>query len=339
MDDPDSTAKQRRAAAKRLRKTESPDSASRRQTTRSQTVPHEGPGGRAEAEGVEANIILIAHPDHSHIGSRYRLTHGSSLEIGRNPNVEVCLPEVPSISRNHARLEYLTGLVILRDLGSTNGTYVNDRLLDGPAVLKSGDRFQVGAVHFKFLHEQDVEHAFHMAIFDLLTRDGLTEAYNKRKFDEELEREFARSRRYSRPLSLIFFDVDHFKAVNDEHGHVAGDFVLKQICERVAQCVRVEQVFARIGGEEFAVLCPETEASSAALLAEKLRSRIAEEPCRTSKGDISVTCSFGIAERGSGMSLGSELCEAADRALYESKNSGRDRVTAAMARADAGPDA
>ena len=330
MEDPDSTAKQRRAAAKRLRKTESPNSSSRRQTTRSQTVPHDGPEGRAESQGVEANIILIAHPDHHNIGTRYRLVPGSSIEIGRSPNLEVCLPEVPSISRSHARLEYLNGPVILLDLGSTNGTYVNDRLLDGPAVLKSGDRFQVGAVHFKFLHEQDVEHAFHMAIFDLLTRDGLTEAFNKRKFDEELGREFARSRRYSRPLSLIFFDVDHFKAVNDEHGHVAGDFVLKQICERVSECVRLEQVFARIGGEEFAVLCPETEASSAALLAEKLRASIAGEPCRTSKGAISVTCSFGVAQREADMRSGPELCEAADRALYASKRAGRNLVTGAM---------
>ena len=334
MEDPDSTAKQRRAAAKRLRKTESPSTASRRQTTKSRIVPREELGGRAEKDAVEANIILIAHPDHHHIGTRYRLTPGSSLEIGRNPNLEVCLPEVPSISRNHARLEYLTGLVILRDLGSTNGTYVNDRLLDGPAVLKSGDRFQVGAVHFKFLHEQDVEHAFHMAIFDLLTRDGLTEAYNKRKFDEELDREFARSRRYSRPLSLILFDVDHFKAVNDEHGHVAGDFVLKQICERVAGCIRVEQVFARIGGEEFAILCPETEAASAARLAEKLRTKIAEEPCRTSKGAIPVTCSFGIAQCETDTASGSELCEAADRALYESKNGGRNQVTGALPKAN-----
>src|SRR5258708_4726987 len=167
MDDPDSTAKQRRAAAKRPRKTERADPRSRRQTTQSRPITRDTPEGRAEAEGVEANLILIAHPDDKHIGARYRLSHGTSLEIGRSPNVEICLPEVPSISRNHARLEYLTGLVILRDLGSTNGTYVNDRLLDGPAVLKSGDRFQVGAVHFKFLHEQDVEHAFHKAIFEL----------------------------------------------------------------------------------------------------------------------------------------------------------------------------
>jgi len=328
MDDPDSTAKQRKA--KRLRKTEQPESAARRQTTQSRTLPRDGPEGRAETEGVEANLILIAHPENQHIGTRYRLTPGSSLEIGRNPNVEVCLPEVPSISRNHARLEYLTGFVLLRDLGSTNGTLVNDRLLDGPAVLKSGDRFQVGAVHFKFLNEQDVEHAFHKAIFELLTRDGLTEAYNKRKLDEELDREFARSRRYTRPLSLILIDVDHFKAVKDAHGHLAGDAVLKQITERIARCLRVEQVFARIGGEEFAVLCPETEVASAAILAEKLKSRIADEPCRTSKGAISVTCSFGVAQRDAEMASGAELCETADRALYDSKNSGRNRVTSAL---------
>ncbi len=285
--------------------------------------------GRPEAQGVEANLILIAHPDHKHIGARYRLSPGSAIEIGRSPNLEICLPEVPSVSRNHARLEYLTGLVILRDLGSTNGTFVNDRLLDGPAVLKSGDRFQIGAIHFKFLHEQDVEHAFHKAIFELLTRDGLTEVYNKRKFDEELEREFARSRRYSRPLSLILIDVDHFKAVNDEHGHLAGDFVLKQITERVARCLRVEQVFARIGGEEFAILCPETELASAAILAEKLKEKVGEEPCPAQKGPIPVTCSFGVAERASDMTAPTDLTEAADRALYASKKEGRNRVTSA----------
>ena len=93
-----------------------------------------------------------------------------------------------SISRKHAAppLSAATGCRI-DDLGSTNGTYVNGQPIDGPTILRSGDRFQIAAVHFKFLHEQDVESAYHLAIYDLVTRDGLTEIFNKRKYDEEVE--------------------------------------------------------------------------------------------------------------------------------------------------------
>lgn len=305
---------------------------SRRDTTQSHPVARESAEGVAEAAGVEANIILLSHPRQQHIGSRFSLRPGGALEIGRSPNAEVSLPDVPSVSRNHSRLEYLVGLVVIRDLGSTNGTYVNDRLIDGPTVLRSGDRFQVGAVHFKFLHEQDVEHAYHIAIYDLVARDGLTEIFNKRKFDEEIEKEFSRARRYGRPLSVIVVDVDHFKDVNDKHGHLAGDFVLKQIAARLASCLRAEQILARIGGEEFAILCPETDSSSAALLAEKLRARVAESPCLFGATAIGVTCSFGVAQFEGETQSASQLFQEADRALYGSKANGRNKVTKSVSR-------
>ena len=298
-----------------------------RDTTQSQPITAITDLGAVGGASVEANIIVIAHPKNKLLGTRFRLVQGSSLEIGRSPMAEVSLPEVLSISRNHARIEYLEGLVAIEDLGSTNGTYVNDRRIEGSTVLHSGDRFQVGAVHFKFLHERDVEHAYHEAIFDLVTRDGLTGVANKRKFDEELEREFARARRYKRPLSVIFMDVDHFKKVNDTHGHLAGDFVLKQITARVEGLLRPEQVFARVGGEEFAILCPETDGASAATFSERLRETIGASPFRHGDIEVRVTGSFGVGEFLPGMASPQALCEAADRALYRSKNSGRDRVT------------
>ena len=300
----------------------------KRQTTQSNTVP--GPSAPGPAgETAEANIILISHPQNRNIGRRFRLAAGGGLEIGRSPQAEVSLPEVPSVSRNHARLEYQGGVVILRDLQSTNGTAVNDRLIDRPTALRSGDRFQVGAVHFKFLHERDVEHAYHNAIFELVIRDGLTGVFNKRKFDEEIEREFARARRYGRPLSLIFVDIDFFKAVNDRHGHLAGDFVLQQVAARMRKSLRVEQVLARVGGEEFAVICPETDAIGAAEVAEKLRHVVAQEPCRAGTISIAVTCSFGVAQRTDGMTASTELSAAADAALYRSKADGRNRTSVA----------
>ncbi len=298
-----------------------------RDTTQSQPITAITEPGAAAGASVEANIIVIAHPRNKLLGTRYRLVKGASLEIGRSPTAEVSLPEILSISRNHARLRHLEGLVVIEDLGSTNGTYVNDRRVEGPTVLHSGDRFQVGSVHFKFLHERDVEHAYHEAIFDLVTRDGLTGVSNKRKFDEELEREFARARRYRRPLSVIFADVDHFKTINDTHGHLAGDFVLKQLAARIQGLLRPEQVFARVGGEEFAILCPETDGTSAVTLSERLREAVGNAPFRHGDIEVMVTGSFGVAEFGPGMASPHDLCDAADRALYGSKNAGRNRVT------------
>lgn len=286
--------------------------------------------GRLGAPGaeVEADIILIAHPENQRLGSRFRLSPGSVLEIGRSASVGVSLPEVMSISRKHARLRYHGPMVTLEDLGSTNGTYVNGLPVRGRTALRSGDRFQTAAVHFKFLHEQDVESAYHLAIYELVARDGLTEIYNKRKFDEEFQREFARAIRHERPLSLIIFDLDEFKTINDSYGHLCGDFVLKQIASLTRELIRPEQLFARVGGDEFVILAPETSAEGSLALAGKLRDRIDSLDYRYGEAKIPVSCSFGVAELGEGMTMAQDLYHAADRALFESKRSGRNRVAA-----------
>ena len=285
--------------------------------------------GHSRSYPVEANIILIAHPDDKRLGSRIRLSRGASIEVGRDPEAEVCISEVLSISRRHARLEYRGDHVTLEDLGSTNGTYLNGQLIRERTRLRSGDRFQVAAVHFKFLHELDVEHAYYRAISELVNRDGLTEAFNKRNFDEVLERESARAVRYERPLSLILFDLDGFKGINDNYGHLCGDFVLKQVTNAAHGLLRPEQVLARIGGDEFAILSPETTVEGARNLAEKLRARIDELDYSYSGLEISVTCSFGVAEIGPAVDEAQALFAAADKALYDSKNGGRNRVSVA----------
>lgn len=277
-------------------------------------------------EGIEANVILIAHPDGKRLGTRYRLTPGSTLEIGRSPTAEVSMPEVLSISRQHARLRYQGANITLEDLGSTNGTYLNGRTVSGVETLRSGDRFQVGAVHFKFLRERDVEHAYYEAIYDLVTRDGLTDAYNKRKYEEEIEREFARTRRHGRSLSLILVDLDNFKSVNDDHGHLCGDFVLKRVATVLSELLRPEQMFARIGGDEFVIVVPETTLAGARTLAEKLRERVDELDYHYGGIPVTVSCSFGVAELDANMDRAEDLFEAADRALYQAKDGGRDRV-------------
>src|SRR6185369_7984884 len=212
------------------------------------------------------------------------------------------------------------------DLGSTNGTYVNCQPIHGRTILRSGDRFQTAAVHFKLLHEQDVESAYHLAIYELVARGGLTEIYNKRKYEEEVQRELARALRHHRPLSLIIFDLDEFKQINDTYGHLCGDFVLKQVASLARDLVRPEQVLARVGGDEFVILAPETGAAGAEALATKLRDRIISLDHRYGDLRIVITCSFGVAELTDTITTSQDLYRAADDALLLAKRSGRNRV-------------
>lgn len=276
---------------------------------------------------IEANVILIAHPENRRLGTRFRVSPSETLLIGRNPEAHVSLPEVLSISRDHARLEHQGATVLLSDLGSTNGTYVNGELITEPTSLSSGDRFQVAAVHFKFLHEEDVEHAYYEAIYDLLMRDGLTEIFNKRKYVEEADREVARAQRHDRPLCLIMFDLDDFKQINDNFGHLCGDFVLKQVVSNAREVLRPEQVFARVGGDEFVIMTPETALEGALTLANKLRDRVAHLDYEYCGMQIPVTCSFGVAQLDESMETPDDLYEAADQALFQSKRDGRNRVS------------
>ncbi|HKI86423.1 MAG TPA: GGDEF domain-containing protein [Thermoanaerobaculia bacterium] len=287
-----------------------------------------GGEGERELPLQEANIILIAHPDHKMLGSRFRLHPMRDFRIGRSGSADVSLPEVLSLSRLHARLYFNKDKVVIEDLHSTNGTYVNDDPVLPRRVLKSGDRFQVGAVHFKFLHERDPEDAYYRAIYSLVVQDGLTEIFNRRKFEEEMEREYLRAKRYRRPLSLILFDIDSFKEVNDSCGHLCGDHVLKQVARQASQLTRPEQVLARLGGDEMAVLCPETPLEGAMSLAKRLRANLESSAIGYSGIEVAITCSFGVGTLEGGMRSSEDLFVACDRALYRSKQTGGNRVTA-----------
>ena len=285
------------------------------------------PRRRSSDPGPEANLILIAHPASRSLGTRFRLKPHSTILIGRDPSAQISLPDVTTLSREHARLSYRNETVILEDLDSRNGTFVNEERIEEPRVLKSGDRFQVGAAHFKFLQGRDIENAYHQAIHDLVILDGLTEIANRRRFEEDMAREFGRAQRYGRPLSLILFDIDRFKLINDEHGHLCGDLVLKKIVELARPLMRREQVFARVGGEEFAILCPEGVPEQARILAERVRARLAGYEFEHGGSRFGVTCSFGVAGISSALVTVDDLYEAADRALYRSKETGRNRVS------------
>jgi two-component system, cell cycle response regulator len=222
------------------------------------------------ATGKEACLVVIYGVE---LGKKYNLD-GPSLVIGRSSKCEIQIDQ-ESISRNHSKIVNSGKSILIRDLGSTNGTYVNDEPID-EHVLRDGDLIKIGRTIFKFLSGGNIENAYHEEIYRLTTVDGLTQIFNKRYFLETLEREIARSQRYKRDLSLVMFDLDLFKDVNDNFGHLAGDYVLKHLASTVKSKIRREDLFARYGGEEFAIVLPEIDRFNARQFAEKIR-RIVEK--------------------------------------------------------------
>jgi two-component system, cell cycle response regulator len=152
---------------------------------------------------------------------------------------------------------------------------------------------------------------------------------NRRSFDDFLEREFARAKRYERPLSLGMFDLDHFKLVNDHHGHLAGDYVLGRLASTLRTLVRREELLARYGGEEFAIVMPETQLEKAEMFGEKVRSLVESTSFVFDGATIPVTVSMGLATLTTGIEDQMQLVKAADAALYEAKRLGRNRVCVA----------
>jgi len=230
------------------------------------------------------------------IGKTYRLE--SRLAIGRSAQCEVHLDE-DGVSRRHAQIEL---------------TAEGNVQIGGTTILK-------------FSYQDELDEAMQRNLYESATRDPLTRAMNRRGFAESLTKEFAFALRHGRPLSVVSFDVDHFKRVNDTHGHSAGDYVLKHLAEVVVSSIRVEDVFARVGGEEFAILLRDTPMDRAVDCAERLRATIEKTTFQAAAEHIPVTTSTGISTLEKGVHASSEaLLDAADKALYEAKRTGRNRV-------------
>jgi diguanylate cyclase (GGDEF)-like protein len=268
----------------------------------------------------EACLVVIYGME---LGKKFNL-EGSSIIIGRSSKCDVQIDQ-ESVSRNHCKLINTGKSVIVRDLGSTNGTYVNDAPVD-EHVLRDGDLIKIGRSIFKFLTGGNIENAYHEEIYRLTTVDGLTQIYNKRYFTEVLEREISRSHRYGRDLSLIMFDIDHFKQVNDTFGHLAGDHVLKHLASVVKGRIRREDIMARYGGEEFAIILPEIDSYNSRQFADKIRRLVEKTVFKFEDTAIPVTISVGVATSHADLSSPEEFIKQSDDALYEAKRQGRNRV-------------
>lgn len=289
----------------------------------SQTVLTEV-GEAREPRAPKANgcLIVIYGPD---MGRRVQVGTEPVI-IGRGAQCEIQVDQ-ESVSRNHCRIRFSGTEFLVRDLGSTNGTYVNDDIVDEEGRLRHGDQLKVGRTILKFIIGDDVEVQYHEEIYRLMTTDGLTQLNNKRYFDEVLDKEVARAKRYKRTFSLLVFDIDHFKEINDRFGHLAGDAILRQLGAVLKGRLRVNDVLARIGGEEFALITPEVALDGAKELGGKINRLIADTRFEFEGTRVEVTISVGVAEWQPHYEDAWDLHKVADDRMYEAKRSGRNQVS------------
>ena len=254
------------------------------------------------------------------------------MTIGRDPSADITVSD-QSISRKHAKLTKTeTDRIQLTDLGSSNGTFVNDKkVANGQSVvLAKEDMVKLGNSIFKFLPKGELEILFYGALGAAAHTDALTRIYNRAYLTEALEAEFKRAKALHTDFSVVYFDLDHFKKVNDGHGHDAGDYVLKEFAALVrASFCRPKDVFARIGGEEFVILLSNTNGAKAEEIAEKIRVAVETHHFVYQGKRLPITASLGVAELRTDIESPSTLLKAADRALYSAKSGGRNRVVLA----------
>jgi diguanylate cyclase (GGDEF)-like protein len=271
-----------------------------------------------------AQLIVLAGPN---VGEMYEID--SNLIIGRGREADVRV-QGDGISRKHAAIRLSGEQVIFEDLGSTNGSFINGERV-AHRVLEEGDKIQIGtSVILKFTYHDELDEDFQRQMFESASRDALTQVYNKRFFMEQLSSEHAYAARHSSNLALLMFDLDHFKTVNDTHGHLAGDYVLAELTRVLMPAIRTEDVVARYGGEEFVVLSRTTGFDGAIYLAERLRRAVAEHQFCFAGKVIRVTVSIGVSCMPStAIVVAEDMIALADKALYEAKNGGRNRVVSA----------
>jgi diguanylate cyclase (GGDEF)-like protein len=252
---------------------------------------------------------------------------GERSTLGRGERADIRVLD-DGVSREHAAIERDGGKMVLVDNGSTNGTFCNGTRVKRHD-LTDGDKISIGATTIlRFTYQDQVDEHYQKKLFESALRDGLTATFNRRYFVDRLHTEIRFAVRHEKVLGLLFVDIDHFKKINDVHGHLAGDEVLAGVARVMTQTIRAEDVLARYGGEEFAVICREIDLEGARILGERLRVAVAEQKFEHAGKVIPVTVSVGAAVE-SKIDDAHAFIAAADAAMYEAKRAGRNRVTLA----------
>jgi two-component system, cell cycle response regulator len=254
---------------------------------------------------------------------------GQPVRIGRQQDCDVWLDD-GGISRRHAQVVPALGGYTVEDLGSANGTFVQGQRVERQQ-LRDGDLIQFGpTVVFRYSVTDEEHEGLLKQLYAASVTDSLTGAYNREHLESRLQAELSYARRHKSEVSLVMFDIDHFKAVNDTYGHPAGDAVLIAVSSAVARALRNEDVFARYGGEEFAIILRNIDRESARRVGERIRLCVASLKVRHAEHVLGVTISVGCAAMTELPDPSTDgLIALADRRLYAAKHGGRNRVVAA----------
>ncbi len=282
---------------------------------------------KAADEAPPAIVVLVG--PQGYVGKQWLLTR-TDMTIGRSVETEVYVSD-GSLSRSHARFEVSGNDIFIIDLGSTNKTVVNGVVL--PAMTKrklfNNDQIKTGNIIFKFLEKGNLESISNQQVFEKAQKDALTGAYSKGALLEKGPEAVTRSQVLSEPLSVITFDLDHFKNINDTYGHPGGDYVLKEIGHLMqAKLVRSNDYFARYGGEEFVIILQATTLKTAQEVAERIRHTVETHLFVYENKKVKVTISIGVSSIVPSDTW-DKMYNRADQALYRSKQTGRNRVTVA----------
>lgn len=259
-------------------------------------------------------------------GQVFRLRIGRQI-IGRRPECDIRLRE-RAVSGIHAEVIREEDAVVVADLASTNGTVVNGARIEKPIPLVQGSLIKIGNCVFKYIDSLlDVEFTESLHVRGIT--DQLTGANNRSYLVARLGF-LLDTASAEKPVSVIAFDFDNFKMINDRHGHAAGDYVLRAASQLITtQFIRAGDLFARIGGEEFVIVLPETTLETAVERAETIRRRFEEHTFAHDDIPIPLTGSFGVCSSASSIDKPEALLARADEQLYRSKREGRNRVSAA----------
>ncbi|MGZ3768350.1 MAG: diguanylate cyclase [Bdellovibrio sp.] len=286
-------------------------------------------GRLKEADEVPPAIVVLIGPP-GYVGKQYPIT-ANDIVIGRSVESQVYIDD-KSLSRSHAKFAVNGSEVSVIDLGSTNKTIVNGQTIPPLAscLLRNNDQIKTGNVIFKFLEKGSIEAMTNAAMYERAQKDALTGAHSKGALLEKGPEAMKRAEVLSEALSLVTFDIDHFKKINDSYGHPGGDYVLKELCNVViTKLIRANDFFARYGGEEFVLLLSGSPTKTATEVGERIRQTIESHEFVFEGKKIPVTISVGVATKLPHESEWNQIYDRADKALYQSKQGGRNRVTVA----------
>lgn len=294
------------------------------------TVDHSATRARPLEQSRKLPVLITL--DGRRVSERFVLSRETSV-VGRDLGADIVLSD-GEVSRRHTVIHWRNFGASpafpdcwVRDNKSTNGTYLNGDIVEGEARLADGDMVRVGRTVLGFFLKDERVLELDQLLLDMALHDSLTQLYKREFFFSELHREFDRAKRHDRPLSVCLMDIDYFKRVNDEYGHLCGDEVLKQFADLIRQSLREGDICGRYGGEEFAIVLPETDAHGAWMAAERIRTAIESNQFSITGGRKKrITVSLGVASMLDRYSDKMQLLDAADRALYEAKEQGRNRT-------------